>query len=288
MRYWIDSYWPHRPDEQRWKSKTLWIYYHEGKLDRDKKIQKGDKVLFYEPERHPDNSWPGAMTVFAAGTVSYGKGESMPPNIDGDRKWIWKRAVGVDRIVPEAAGVPFSEFKRIVGWEGGAIRSGPIEITQQQFQALYAMLADEPLAGIRRLASAPRQPDPEKRALLEKHAVSLAIEWYRKRGYKVRSVERDNLGWDLEAETEGHTLLVEVKGLSGSQLAVSLTPNEYRAMGRVSLRPRYRLFVVTSGFGEGHVAEFFYDPDTESWTDGDGRKLDFREITGAVATAVPL
>ena len=74
-----------------------------------------------------------------------------------------------------------------------------------------------------------RTTDPDHNKLIEQTAVKHCWDMYVKAGYHVRSVEKDNLGWDLEATKEGSTLKVEVKGLSGESLSVGLTANEFRA-----------------------------------------------------------
>ncbi len=56
------------------------------------------------------------------------------------------------------------------------------------------------------------------------------------------SVERDNVGWDLEAELGDRRLLIEVKGLSGRPLSVELTPNEFKKF--VKNDENYRLYIV--------------------------------------------
>jgi hypothetical protein len=67
-------------------------------------------------------------------------------------------------------------------------------------------------------------------------------------GYRVESVEDDNLGWDLKARPKGAgtALRLEVKGLFGSELKVGLTPREYRALQKHvdGSMPQYRLCVV--------------------------------------------
>lgn len=48
-------------------------------------------------------------------------------------------------------------------------------------------------------------------------------------GWQVRSVETDNLGWDLEATRARQRRLVEVKGRGPDSLTVLLTANEVKA-----------------------------------------------------------
>lgn len=83
---------------------------------------------------------------------------------------------------------------------------------------------------------------------VEEKAIEFARRFYEKGGYTVNSVESLNLGWDMEAIKKGRTLRIEVKGLSGEQCSVGLTPNEYRAFR--SENDDYRLFVVTSSMSD--------------------------------------
>ena len=57
--------------------------------------------------------------------------------------------------------------------------------------------------------------DPEKKAQVEKAAIKTTTRHFENIGYTVKSVEKDNVGWDLEATKKKRTLLIEVKGLSG-------------------------------------------------------------------------
>lgn len=289
MNYWIEVYWPRRPGETRGKGRSLWLYYHEGKRKMDDKIQKGDRILFYETQKHPDQKWPGGETIFASGTVAHEDGEPMEPSWSGGKKWMWLRKVKIDRMVPEPSGVPMSEVRRILGWSSRApLRRGPMRISEKEFNALAQQLGGKrSQGGTRNSRQSPRQSDPEKRIELERIAVRAATKWYEDLGYTVRSVEKDRVGWDLEAECEAHTLLIEVKGLSGREIAVGLTPNEYSAMCRKTIRSQYRLFVVTSGFQSPRMAEFFYSEKDGCWADVDERRLELRPIMSAIATANP-
>ena len=86
--------------------------------------------------------------------------------------------------------------------------------------------------------------DQERKAEIEKSAIRLCCEHFEGLSYSVDSVEKDNVGWDLEA-ISGKTLLrIEVKGLSGSTFSVELTPNEYMTFAEQS--ESYRLAVVTN------------------------------------------
>jgi hypothetical protein len=95
-----------------------------------------------------------------------------------------------------------------------------------------------------------RASDPEKNAVVEAAAIAVVEAHYA--GYRIKSVEDENLGWDLEASKKGSApLLLEVKGRSASDLQVGLTPREYRALvshmnGKMD---NYRLCVVTEALG---------------------------------------
>jgi hypothetical protein len=91
----------------------------------------------------------------------------------------------------------------------------------------------------------PSPPDAAHNAAVEAAAIAFV------RGYLGREQEdrqKDNCGWDLEYTRDRQKLCLEVKGLSGSAIAVELTPNEYAAMKRAMTNTfsegEYRLAVV--------------------------------------------
>lgn len=90
------------------------------------------------------------------------------------------------------------------------------------------------------------QLDILKRLKIEKRAILMAFKYYRDRyGFEnVRTVERDNKGWDIEIRSKLANINVEVKGNSGSELFVQLTPNEYSIFSKNPLN--YHLFVVNN------------------------------------------
>lgn len=86
--------------------------------------------------------------------------------------------------------------------------------------------------------------DPAHNAKVEKAAIKVVRRHYRKLGYAVDSVERDNVGWDLEMRLGDRVRFrIEVKGLSGSEPGVGLTPNEYDKFDEDA--EDYRLAIVT-------------------------------------------
>lgn len=126
----------------------------------------------------------------------------------------------------------------------------------------------------------PRNPDPEARLAVEKISMDMAL------GYFDRSVDvsRKKLGWDIEAPSVLGTMLIEVKGLSGTRLVIELTPREYEQMAKH--RERYILFVVTSALTKSASVRVFRfrrgeKGKQDSWSDGD-TPLVVAERTGAV------
>src|SRR3990172_11546 len=128
----------------------------------------------------------------------------------------------------------------------------------------------------------PRQNDVNKRTQVEKKAIALATKYYRERfGIdKVKSVEKDNVGWDLEIYTGTVKLKVEVKGLSGKQLIVELTPNEYKAFDKKS--GTYQLFVVIDALIKKPKWQIFtYQRKGKIWVGNDRGELNVEKIMSA-------
>ena len=136
------------------------------------------------------------------------------------------------------------------------------------------------LPGIPQLdAPTPHQPDPFLRQRVERIAIDTTMAYFVRLGYRVDSLERDNVGWDLSAVLGKRELRLEVKGLSGSQIVVELTPNEYDAMREH--RESYRVCVVTNALTEPRLAVFAYSLDSRQWESHDHRVLDIQENISA-------
>jgi hypothetical protein len=136
--------------------------------------------------------------------------------------------------------------------------------------------------------------DPATRKLIEVAAVRHAIRYYESDeggNRTVSSVEKDNVGWDLTVTGGDVTLKVEVKGLSGRELCVELTPNEYKQMVSPEHRAMYTVYVVTEALSSRAKAHIFYYNAEASgggshvWNSVDGRILNVQQIVGARLTA---
>lgn len=87
------------------------------------------------------------------------------------------------------------------------------------------------------------QPDPEVRKKVETAAVRLVTKLYRRKGWLVKSVESEKVGYDLHC-TKGELVeCVEVKGTSGKDEQFVITVNEAQ---KAKTDPRFVLFVVTN------------------------------------------
>lgn len=129
-----------------------------------------------------------------------------------------------------------------------------------------------------------RSPDPIHRLKVEQAAIRRVQAHYAQRGFTVRDVQKDNLGWDLEAKGQGEKLLLEVKGLSGSAAIVELTPNEFAMMGKH--KKRYVLCIVTNALGRGsQLRRFRFEAGQWRDQDRDAGPLQLTQVIGARAFA---
>jgi hypothetical protein len=89
------------------------------------------------------------------------------------------------------------------------------------------------------------------------------------------------MGSRLEAVRGNIKLLLEVKGLSGSDICVELTPNEFKKMNKY--RDTYRLCVVTNALTTPSLTVFAYSDDIDDWADqrNRDRRLSIKRLIGA-------
>jgi Domain of unknown function (DUF3883) len=125
----------------------------------------------------------------------------------------------------------------------------------------------------------PRQSDIFKRQEVERIAIMATSSYFNKLGYSVESFESDNLGWDLVAKLNNRELKLEVKGLSGVEVCVELTPNEYKAMNKH--KSTYLLCVVTQALTNPSLQVFEYSFEWKEWISEKNNILRCSEFTGA-------
>lgn len=124
-----------------------------------------------------------------------------------------------------------------------------------------------------------RQGDPLKRMKVETKAIKIVTKYYQNLGYEVHSVENDNVGWDLNAKLRDIELKLEVKGLSGKEIATELTPNEYKHLRKN--KGSYRVCIVVETLTRPKLMIFSYSIENEAWITEKGRTLRFNEIISA-------
>ncbi|MDX4973927.1 protein NO VEIN domain-containing protein [Myroides odoratimimus] len=108
--------------------------------------------------------------------------------------------------------------------------------------------------------------DVDKRQKVERNAIDHVSNYYAILGYDVFSVEKDNVGWDLEVIKGKEKLLVEVKGLSNEFISVDFTSNEYEKMSDKLNRAQYRIAVVSNALNkERDFYLFNYSNESSNW-----------------------
>jgi hypothetical protein len=127
--------------------------------------------------------------------------------------------------------------------------------------------------------------NPKDRVEVEQAAVAATTAHFARQGYSIDSVQKDNVGWDLRATRGKHDLRLEVKGLSGSEICIELTPNEYAQM--LKWRHSYHVCVVTDALINPELTIFKYCSDSHQWIDDQMRRLRIAEIVGARCTIQP-
>ena len=166
---------------------------------------------------------------------------------------------------------PVEDLNKIMAYVDGASSSG------------FYPENDAPPAPQRGGGGWPTQ-DPKLRAKVETAAVDAVITYYEGQGWKVKSVEAENFGWDLDATKSGRLLCIEVKGRGGVG-AVELTPNEFATMRDKKTRMRYRVAIVHNALTAAPKLTIFeYVPASDAWVCDTGAKLKFKEMTGAIVS----
>lgn len=137
--------------------------------------------------------------------------------------------------------------------------------------------------------------DPHRNALVEASAIDMVAKHYA--DYEVRSVEKDNRGWDLEIYEKGVPSLgtepayrIEVKGLSGPRAVVGVTPNEYRCIKdhMAGDLPTYRIAIVTLALIRPTLQIIFYDQVRKAWVDEVDKKPAQLQVDEKVAAILSL
>jgi hypothetical protein len=140
VEYRIESYWPNQ--EEREYSDEYYLWVHDDKFERVNSIPAGSKILFYETEKNSEGAKCGAMTVFAAGTLT-DRLVSAPLRFEDSNGKAWRqyRVVELDAWVKPENGVPFDELRGVLGYKKGwAMQTCPYPIQSKSYQELHRRL----------------------------------------------------------------------------------------------------------------------------------------------------
>lgn len=122
----------------------------------------------------------------------------------------------------------------------------------------------------------------EARKKVEQTAVNLVTKKYEGIGYKVKSVEKDNMGWDLIAIQGKTTLHIEVKGLAEATISVHITANEYSKILDTKENKIYRLCIVTQALTDPSIWTFLFDGSAWVCEEDPSIRLSFDETIAAI------
>lgn len=147
---------------------------------------------------------------------------------------------------------------------------------------VHALIKDETTAPPAPPSPLRGKPDQAKKVLVEKAAITTCWKYYELLGYEMTSVEKDNVGWDLEAVNGKNRLRIEVKGLSGTGRQIELSPNEYDAFAAHAAD--YRLAVVSDALDTAALLIVRYSTEAGDWViDGEqDAVVTIQPKTGAV------
>lgn len=118
------------------------------------------------------------------------------------------------------------------------------------------------------------RPDVAHNAAVEDAAIACVIKYF---GAPANDRQKDNCGWDLEFDSSAGKICVEVKGLSGTDIAVEVTPNEYSAMKRAMIGEftdgAYKLAVVLNALTNPSLFLFTHESDGKWVCERTGRRI---------------
>lgn len=117
----------------------------------------------------------------------------------------------------------------------------------------------------------------KNKQIVELRAVEYVWQYFLSKNYFIENVQRDNVGWDLNviSRDDGEELKIEVKGLSGDEVNVELTPNEYEKSSQAG----YRICVVTNTLKKPNL--YIFKKVKKDWIDKDNNRLEVMEKVAA-------
>jgi len=89
--------------------------------------------------------------------------------------------------------------------------------------------------------------NPETNRKVERAAVRYVSGWYRRQGWKVKSVEAEKCGYDLRCKRNSVIEHVEVKGIAGSEPCFNITASE---VNQAQINPAFIIYIVTASLSK--------------------------------------
>jgi len=128
------------------------------------------------------------------------------------------------------------------------------------------------------------QQDIELRKKVELAAMDSVADYYTDLGWDVEYVHKQNKGWDMEARKNKLLYLLEVKGLSGIDINIELTPNEYLNSKRN--KSNYKICIITNALSKKRQLSIFSFKKYK-WESIEEVILESKERTSLVLSARP-
>lgn len=160
----------------------------------------------------------------------------------------YSRAISQLQILPDAAPLTVAEIKSHSGYQipyrqimARILDAKAAAYMDRRFRGVPVDPPKSPSARTGR-TGAFFQNDPETRAAVEKAAVRFVTDSYEADNWHVKSVERENVGYDLHCTKGDDVECVEVKGSSAFDQRFIMTANE---LNKAKSDPHFVLYVVT-------------------------------------------
>ena len=160
----------------------------------------------------------------------------------------YSRPISQLQILPDAAPLTVSEIKSHSGYQipyrqimARILDAKATAYMDRRFRGVPIEPPKSPKAPANR-SGAFFQSDPEIRVAVERAAVRFVTDRYEADNWHVKSVERENVGYDLHCTKGDDVECVEVKGSSGSDQRFIMTANE---VNKAKSDSRLVLYVVT-------------------------------------------
>ena len=192
-----------------------------------KKTEKGNILLMYFQKPHS-----GIIAVSRAVTAA-----------EPGKEWPYVAKIGKVKFIPQK--ISLVEIRSLFPrWRWHKYPRSHVYLDDRKANVLLKR-ADLPLETppVSVKASGAGFGTPKQNRLVEKSARQALMKYFPRHKYKIRSREKENIGYDFDVRSANETLHVELKGVSGTDLSFVITANEVKCACKDQ---RFRLAVVTN------------------------------------------